>query len=174
MTLPRIDLPIGTSIGTRPAAAPGVALAPHPVLLKSHAPPARTRFGHRGSGQRTGGTAHVAVNAIAIAIGGLLSGLLAGAIAAQLQGWSWVLPGLGIVLTYHGVLFVISSALRTAALLFALKLEEPAAAGTRDAFRYVSGSIYGNVRQAVLLPTRIVGRAARISYRITRTPVPRR
>ena len=113
------------------------------------------------------GTAYVALNSIAIAVGGTLSGLGAGAVAKWLGDFHYAVPALGITLTYHGVLFLGSTVLRGVALLWAAGLAEPKAAGTREAIRYMTVSIYSNVRQAVLMPTRIVGRVARWTYRLS-------
>lgn len=73
--------------------------------------------------------------------------------------------GAVVVVTYHGVLFLISIAFRVAALVWATTLHEPRATGTREALRYMTASLYSNVRQGVLMPTRVVGRAGRWSYR---------
>lgn len=112
------------------------------------------------------GTAYVTINAIVVAIAGVLSGLLAALIAELLQDLSVALPVFGIVLTYHGVLFLISTALRGLSLLWVIGLHEPEAAPTRDAIRYMTASLYSNVRQALFMPTRVVGRVRRWTYRI--------
>ncbi len=127
--------------------------------------------GGRGK-DRTGGTAYVAVNSIATAVGGILSGLLGGLAASQLAGWSHDLPIMDIHLTYHGVLLLSSGFLKLVAMLWVLSLHEPKAVGTRDAIRYMTTSIYSNVRQAALMPTRVVGQVARWSYKVT--PLPKR
>lgn len=125
--------------------------------------------GGRGK-DRTGGVAHVAINSIAIALGGILSGLLAAVVAKTMVDWSYDLPVMDIHLTYHGVLLLAAAALKAASLLWIFGLHEPKAVGTRDAIRYMTTSIYSNVRQAALMPTRVVGRAARWSYKITPRP----
>lgn len=73
--------------------------------------------------------------------------------------------GAVVVVTYHGVLFLISMAFRAGALVWAITLHEPRATGTREALRYMTASLYSNVRQGVLMPTRVVGQAGRWSYR---------
>lgn len=112
------------------------------------------------------GSAYVAVNSIGVAVAGVISGLMGSVVATTLHDLAQPLPWLGIVLTYHGVLFIVSTLLRAASLVWAVGLIEPEATGTRDAIRYMTGSFYSNVRQAVLMPTRVVGRVARWSYRI--------
>lgn len=125
--------------------------------------------GGRGK-DRAGGVSYVAINSIATAIGGILSGLLGALAAKTLAGWSRDLPGLDIHLTYHGVLLLCGAGLKLVAVMWAFSLDEPKAVGTRDAIRYMTTSIYSNVRQAALMPTRVVGRAARWSYKITPRP----
>lgn len=125
--------------------------------------------GGRGK-DRSGGVAHVAINSIATAIGGILSGLLAAVVAMTLVDWSYDLPALNLHLTYHSVLLLAAAGLKVAALICIFGLHEPKAVGTRDAIRYMTTSIYSNVRQAALMPTRVVGRAARWSYKITPRP----
>ncbi len=127
--------------------------------------------GGRGK-DRAGGVAYVAVNSIAIGLGGILSGLLGALVAMTLGGWSRDLPVLDIHLTYHSVLLIGMGVLKFVSLFWLLGLHEPKAVGTRDAIRYMTTSTYSNVRQAVLMPTRMVGRVARWSYMIT--PRPRR
>lgn len=119
---------------------------------------------HKDSPQA--GTAFVAINAIVVAIAGVLSGLLAALVAELMPDLHVVLPVFGIVLTYHGVLFLISTALRGLALLWVIGLHEPKATGTRDAIRYMTASLYSNVRQALFVPTQVVGRLRRWTYRI--------
>ena len=114
------------------------------------------------------GAAYVALNSIAVAIGGTLSGLLAGVTAKWLVDFHYVVPLAGITLTYHGILFLGSTVLRLLAMLFALGLTEPKAVGTWEAMRYMSYGLYSNVRQALLMPTRVVGRLVHRSYRIDR------
>ncbi len=116
------------------------------------------------------GSAYVAINSLATAAGGILSGLMAAVIATGFADLRMPLPALGIVLTYHGVLFILSSILRALAMTWVLGLEEPRATGTRETIRYMTASLYSNVRQAALMPTRTVGSVARWSYRVGRRP----
>lgn len=115
---------------------------------------------------RSGGAAHVAINSIAIGLGGVLSGLLAAFAAKQLGDWSYEFPAVNITLTYHGLLLLGSGALKLLAVGWILSLHEPKAVGTRDAIRYMTSSLYSNVRMAALMPTRVVGRVTRWSYRL--------
>ena len=140
---------------------PAVELANFNILLDF------TSSREEGRGVRRAGTgAAVALNAIVTAAAGTLSGVIAGGLAATLRDLHWVTPIAGVVLTYHGVLFLISSGLRATSLIFVFQLREPRAAGTRDAIRYASELLYSNVRQAALLPSRAAGRVVRASYRV--------
>lgn len=155
-----------------PLVLPGIEIANFNFMLDL----AETRKGQRG------GSAYVAINSIVVGVGGMLSGLIGSAVAAALPTFHWELVldwpwlawvgleagagGAVMVVSYHGVLFILSMALRAAALVWATTLIEPRATGTREAMRYVTTSLYSNVRQGLLMPTRIVGRAARWSYRL--------
>lgn len=129
--------------------------------------------GGRGK-DRAGGMSYVAVNSIAVGLGGVMSGLVGGFVAGRLKGWHGALPVVNVGLTYHGVLLIGMATLKGVALIWLLGLHEPKAVGTRDAIRYMTTSLYSNVRQAALMPTRVVGQAARWSYKITPRPGRRR
>ena len=157
-----------------PLAWPGLEIANFNFILGL----AETRKGQRG------GTAYVAVNSIIVGVGGALSGLLGAVIAGAIPDFrvEWVMDvpwlmgfeaGAAVVITYHGVLFGISMGFRVAALVWATTLHEPRATGTREALRYMSAALYSNVRQGVLMPTRVVGRASRWSYRLPTRNRPR-
>lgn len=150
-----------------PLCYPGLEIANFNFMLDL----AETRKGQRG------GSAYVAVNSIIVGIGGAISGLLGAVIAGALPDFrvEWVLDvpwlmgfeaGAAVVITYHGVLFLLSMGFRVGALVWATTLHEPRAAGTREALRYMTASLYSNVRQGMLMPTRVVGRASRWSYRL--------
>ena len=142
-----------------PLSWPGLEVANFNVLLGL----AETKKG------RTGGSAYVAVNAIVVGVGGALSGLIGAVVAGALPAvrWEWTLgPGFVVVVTYHGVLFLISMALRVAALIWAVGMEEPRAVGTRESLRYVSVSLYSNVVQGLFMPGRVIGRAWSWSYKL--------
>ncbi|MBB6429326.1 MFS transporter [Algisphaera agarilytica] len=152
-----------------PLSWPGLEIANFNFMLGL----AETRKGQRG------GSAYVAINSIILGVGGALSGLLGAVIAGAIPEFrvEWVLDvpwmlgaeaGAAVILTYHGVLFLVSMGLRVAALVWATTLHEPRATGTREALRYMTASLYSNVRQGMLMPTRVLGRASRWSYRLGR------
>jgi len=116
------------------------------------------------------GTAYVAVNSIVVAVAGTLSGLFGGAVAEWI-GPDWRGAIFGFPVTYHGVLLIISGGLRLLAVFFLAKVHEPGAARTRDAARYLAGGLYSNLQQTVYFPTRIVGRAGRMSWTLARRTV---
>ncbi len=117
---------------------------------------------HRGAGP-----AYVALNGVAASLGGVLSGLIAAGFAKWAHDVNLFLPLVNVTLTYHGLLFIFSTAGRLAALLISLRLVEPAATGTRETIHFITVSFYSNFVQAVLLPTRIVGQLSRWSYRLS-------
>jgi MFS family permease len=123
---------------------PGVEISNFNLLLN---------MSNANTGKQTG-AAYVAVNSAAVAMGGLTAGLLAGAIAKLCHDIVWTVPGTDIRFTYHATLILISTALRYAALIAIVKLEEPKATPTRDAFRYISGNLYSNTMEVVMAPMR--------------------
>jgi MFS family permease len=141
---------------------PGIELANFNFILN-------LAGGGRGK-ERNGGVAYVAINSIAIGLGGILSGLLGAVVAKTLGDWTYDLKAMDLHLTYHSVLLLASAGIKAFSLLWVLGLHEPQAVGTRDAIRYMTTSMYSNVRQAVLMPTRIVGQATRWSYKINTRP----
>ncbi len=156
-----------------PLCFPGLEIANFNFMLDL----AETRKGQRG------GSAYVAVNSIIVGVGGAISGLIGAVVAGAIPDFrvEWVMDvpwlmgyeaGAAVVVTYHGVLFLISIGFRVAALICATTLVEPRATGTREALRYMTASLYSNVRQGVLMPTRVVGRASRWSYRLPPPPPP--
>lgn len=149
---------------------PGLELANSNILFDMAG--SRRLPGHpHGRERAAAGTAYVAVNSLAVSLGGVLSGFVIGAGVAKWLGendFRWTVPVVGITLTYHGVLFLISTGLRGAAMVWVLGIEEPQAVGTRDALRFLSGSIYSNVRQAAIAPIQFANWAIRGSYRIDR------
>jgi MFS family permease len=125
---------------------PGVELASINILLG---------FVERRQG-RARNSAYVAINSVVVATAGTLSGLFAGAFAKGMRDWHGSIWGLD--LTYHGVLFAISSALRIVALLFLRGIEEPRAFSARNAFRYMAGTMYSNLQNTLEIPVRFAGR----------------
>lgn len=125
------------------------------------------------SGDKSGGTSAVALNSLAVGVAGTAAGFFAGAVAAWLgRDWTWVLPGLlgwgGVVLTYHGVLILVSTAVRLLALGVIFRLHEPEATGTRESIRMAASGLWSNVRQIGGRPVRTSGAARRWAYRVDR------
>ena len=102
-------------------------------------------------GGRRQGSAYLAMNSVAIAVAGALSGVLGGAVAGWL-GKDWHGALLGLPLTYHGVLFIISSALRVLALPWLFLLHEPGAHTPSAAVQYVLTAAQAKLQQAVRRP----------------------
>lgn len=140
---------------------PGVEVSNFNMMLEM--------IGTRGT--QRGSTIYVAINSVAVAAGGIISGLFAAWLTKILTvEFLLPLPWLGIVLTYHGVLFLVAALLRLGAVGMAFKLHEPRAIATREAVQYMTEHLYSNVREAVLLPTRVIGRVARWSYKTGSRP----
>jgi MFS family permease len=121
---------------------PGVDLASYNILL--------------GMTERRAGSAYVAINSIVIAVAGGLSGVFGGTIAKLMKDWHGLF--LGMPLTYHAVLFLISTVLRGLALLWLRGVEEPRAFSVRDAFHYMAVNMYSNLQNTLFVPVRLVGR----------------
>jgi len=109
------------------------------------------------------GSAYLAVNSVVIAVAGAASGVLGGAVAGWLgedwRGWLFGWP-----LTYHGVLFLISGALRIAALPWLFMLDEPGSSRPTAVVQYVLSAAQSKLLQPVLRPlnaARQLGRQAR-------------
>ena len=134
----------------------GVELANFNILLGMGA----SRKGRRQ------GSAFLAVNGVVVSAAGVASGVLGGAVARVLEGWEGSF--LGQRLTYHGVLFLISGALRLAALAWLVGMKEPQAQSTRAAVRYIAVNIYSNLRQGLFMPIRRVVRLRRLAYVLSR------
>ncbi len=137
---------------------PGVQLAGFNILLGM----SQTKNSKVGSP----GSAFIAINSLATAVAGTLSGLFAAAVVSFWDrhiGTGNSITILGWPVTYHSVLFTISSFLRALALLWLIGLHEPTSHTTRAALRYIGTNIYSNVIQGLFLPARIVGR---FSYRV--------
>jgi MFS family permease len=120
-----------------------------------------------GSRENNSGTAYVAILNLIVGLGGALSGFLAGAATTCFpHGWHVAIPLVGIVLTYHGVLFLASTLVRLSGMGFAFKIHEPRAAGTRQAFMMLTDTVYSNVCEVMLVPTRVVGMAVKWTDKI--------
>ena len=136
------------------AAWAGVELANFNILIG---------IGASRKGQRQG-SAYLAVNSVVVAVAGALSGLFGGAVATMLQGWEGSI--LGFRLTYHGVLFLVSAALRLAGLFWLIGMREPEAHGTLAAVRYIAVNVHSNLRQGIFMPARRLVRIRALAYRL--------
>jgi MFS family permease len=142
------------------AAWPGMELANFNFLL-----------GMSGSeGGRRQGSAYVALNSLVAALAGMVSGLAAGVLAEALKNWRGSIAGWP--LTYHGVLFLLSAALRLLALAWLIGLDDTKAVSTRMALRYIGSNIYSNVQQAIFTPVRLLGSLGKWTYRVGRRDNP--
>ena len=112
------------------------------------------------------GSLYVVINSAACAVAGVLSGLFGGAVAQVLGDWQTTI--LGYPLTYHGVLFIISSVIRLLALGWLIGFEDHRAATARTALRYLGTNLYSNLQQAVFLPGRALQQLSRWTYQSTR------
>ena len=120
-----------------------------------------------GSRENNSGTAYVAILNLVVGVGGALSGFLAAAATTWFpHGWHIAIPLVGIVLTYHGVLFLASTLVRLSGMGFAFKLHEPRAKGTRQALGMLTDTVYSNVREVMLVPTRVAGMAVKWTDKI--------
>ena len=115
-------------------------------------------------GGRRYGTAYIAMTSFVTAVAGILSGLFGGAIAQWLEHWHGML--FGWPLTYHSVLFLLSSGLRLVALVFLIGLEDKGAYSTRMALRHMGSLLYSNAQQVVVVPARVIYHIARATYRL--------
>ena len=115
---------------------------------------------------RASGSAYVAINSTACAVAGVLSGLFGGAVAQALGDWRTTI--LGYPLTYHGVLFIISSVFRLAAVFWLIRFQDHRAATARTALRYLGTNLYSNLQQAVFIPGRLLQQLSRWTYQSTR------
>ena len=121
---------------------PGIDLASYNILL--------------GMTERKAGSVYVAMNSVAVAVAGALSGLFGGTVAKLMKDWHGTF--LGLPLTYHAVLFLISCVVRGLALFWLRGVEEPRAFSVRDAFRYMAVDMYSNLQDTLFVPVRLVGR----------------
>jgi MFS family permease len=134
---------------------PGMELAGFNLLL---------RLADSGNRARASSAA-VAINSMAVAIAGTASGLFGG-LVAQWLGPAWRTTLLGWPLTSHGVLFLASAVLRTAALCCILFLKEERRLATRDALHYMMTDIFSNLQQATFTPIRMLVSLAQQTWRL--------
>ena len=107
----------------------------------------------------------MAIFGVVCAVSGALSGCFASAIVSML-GTDWHTSIGGFAITYHGVLFMISTALRLLAILLLARFHEPRAFATRDAIQYVAAGTVANLQFAVSLPFRFLRRLGATTFRI--------
>jgi len=129
------------------AAWSGVEVASFNLMLRMSA----------SHGGRRQGSAYLALNSVTIAAAAALSGVLGGTVANWL-GRDWSGSLLGLPLTYHGVLFLISSGLRFLALPWLILLQEPEARPTWAAVQYVFAGAFARLRLLVLSPLAVFRR----------------
>jgi MFS family permease len=103
---------------------------------------------------RGGGSAYIAMHSLAMALGGILSGVLGAFVAKVAIDFQWHIPSLGMQLTYHHLLFVISSSIRVVAVIWALTIQEAGSAPVPIAMRIAGAELWSNVRRSVTFPAR--------------------
>ncbi len=101
-----------------------------------------------------GGSAYVAMHSLAMAVGGILSGLIGATVAKVAIDFQFDVPELGMELTYHHLLFAISSAIRAAAVIWALTIFEPGSAPVPEAMRVAGIELWSNFRRGITFPAR--------------------
>ena len=140
---------------TAVVAWPGMELAGFNLLL---------RLTDSGNRMRAS-SAVVAINSLAVAIAGTLSGL-AGGLVAQWLGPHWRVTVLGWPVTSHGVLFLASAGLRALALVCVLFLKEKKRLATRDALHHMMIDLFSNLQQATFFPVRMLATLAQQTWRL--------
>ncbi len=125
---------------------PGVDLSSYNILL------GLVRQ-ERGGGRNT---AYVALNSVVVATAGTLSGLFGGLLAGWLKDWHG--DFLGLPMTYHCILFLMSMFFRFFALLCLRGIDDPRAFPARQAIQYMAADMYSNVQNALMVPVRLAGK----------------
>jgi MFS family permease len=136
------------------AAWPGIDVANFNILLRLNGTSDGT---NRGRG-------YVAVNSAVAAIAGILSGLFGGAVAERLGDWTGSIAGWP--LTYHGVLFIISTGIRVLSVVWIIDLVDEGAGTPRAALRYMGTNLYSNLQQVVYIPGRMLWQIGRWTYKL--------
>ncbi|MEM1208055.1 MAG: MFS transporter [Planctomycetota bacterium] len=113
------------------------------------------------AGEAPGGASYLAACSLAVALGGGLSGVFGAAIAGWLHDVRLELTWIDLTITYHGVLLVISMALRGVAVLFVSRFHEPEARSATQALRLTSTAAYTSVRDLAIVPGRYARRSVR-------------
>lgn len=125
-----------------------------------------SRAGRRSS------SAYAAVHSVAIALAGTASGIFGGLIAEWTRDWHGSIFGLS--LTYHTILFAISTVLRVFGLFWLAGLKDEKAFGTRDSVRFIAQDLYLSVQRGLVVPGRIVRWLGQMTYRTARAGTRRR
>lgn len=125
---------------------PGVELCSYNILL------GLVRKRH-GGGQNT---AYVALNSVVVAASGTVAGLTAGFLAGSLKDWHG--DFLGLPITYHCVLFLVSMVFRIFALFSLRGIEDSRSFTARQAVQYMAADMYSNVQNVLMMPVRLAGR----------------
>jgi MFS family permease len=136
------------------AAWPGIDVANFNILLQLNGTSDGT---NRGRG-------YVAVNSAVGALAGILSGLFGGAVAERLGDWTGSIAGWP--LTYHGVLFIISTGIRLVAVVWIIDLVDEGSDTPRAALRYMGTNLYSNLQQVVYIPGRLLWQMGRWTYKL--------
>ena len=136
------------------AAWPGIDVANFNILLKL----SEATDGSKGT------RGYVAVNSAVAALAGILSGLFGGVVAEWLGDWTGSIAGWP--LTYHGVLFIISTGVRLLAVVWVIDLVDDGAATPRIALRYMGTNLYSNLQQVVYIPGRLLSQIGRWTYKL--------
>jgi MFS family permease len=136
------------------AAWPGIDVANFNILLKLSEATDNTK-GTRG---------YVAINSAVSALAGILSGLFGGIVAERLGDWTGSLAGWP--LTYHGVLFIISTGIRVLSVVWLIDLVDEGSATPRVALRYMGTNLYSNIQQGVYIPGRLLWQIGRWTYKL--------
>ena len=129
---------------------PGVELASYNILL------GLVRQ-EKGGGRNT---AYVALNSVVVATAGTASGLFGGVLASWLKDWHG--DFLGLPMTYHCILFLMSMFFRFFALLCLRGIEDPRAFTARQAISYMAADMHSNIQNALMVPVRL------LSYKVKR------
>ncbi len=141
-----VDGPLGWLLTTRevfwpgylltlisPFAFSGVFLAIGNLTMSLSSVKDTTAEGDAAAGQA--GSVNVALISIAAACGAILSGVLGGAVAEAFADFRFDSDRLGITITYHGLLFILSMVIRFVAALLALAMVARHAPRLRDAVK---------------------------------------
>ncbi len=140
------------------AAYPGFDLANFNILI-----------GISGTGSK--GSVYVAVNSICAAVAGALSGIMATIITKYMGDFTFTLPLIDRTYSYLAFLLILASVIRVFSLPLIWGIEDSKAAPVKDTLRFMTTSVYSNIRQAVLMPTRVAVRLRRRTYDLE-TPCP--